>query len=94
MTTLKSRGSRSTELEVAKRLREIYGMPEWRRHFAILGAPDFVWKTEKVAVFVDGSFWHGCPSCYRAPPDKRAVLARKNQAKSLSRFARYESPSG
>src|SRR5205823_713845 len=23
--------------------------------------------TARVAVFVDGCFWHGCPSCYRAP---------------------------
>lgn len=25
----------------------------------ILGHPDIVWKTKKVAVFIDGEFWHG-----------------------------------
>ncbi|HEY1170193.1 MAG TPA: very short patch repair endonuclease [Verrucomicrobiae bacterium] len=23
--------------------------------------PDFVWRRERVALFVDGCFWHGCP---------------------------------
>lgn len=29
--------------------------------------PDLVWKGRKVAVFVDGCFWHGCPDHARAP---------------------------
>lgn len=26
---------------------------------SILGHPDIAWKTKKVAVFIDGEFWHG-----------------------------------
>jgi DNA mismatch endonuclease (patch repair protein) len=26
-----------------------------------------LFKRERVVVFVDGCFWHGCPKCYRAP---------------------------
>src|SRR5689334_12677307 len=28
------------------------------------GNPDVAWITAKVAVFVDGAFWHGHPSAY------------------------------
>lgn len=31
------------------------------------GNPDVLFPIERVAVFVDGCFWHACPKCYRAP---------------------------
>jgi len=31
------------------------------------GKPDFASKKKKIAVFVDGCFWHKCPKCYRPP---------------------------
>ena len=31
----------------------------WRRHQSLPGKPDFVWYAVKLAVFVDGCFWHG-----------------------------------
>ncbi len=33
--------------------------------------PDFVFRREKVAVFVDGCFWHGCPEHFRRPTGNR-----------------------
>lgn len=33
----------------------------------IKGSPDFFFPAGKVAVFVDGCFWHGCPQCGRLP---------------------------
>jgi len=35
------------------------------RHFKV--RPDFVFRSRKLAVFVDGCFWHGCPSHGRLP---------------------------
>ena len=29
------------------------------------GCPDLVWTRRKVAVFVDGAFWHGHPSAFK-----------------------------
>lgn len=29
--------------------------------------PDLIFPREKIAVFVDGCFWHGCPRCYVRP---------------------------
>jgi DNA mismatch endonuclease (patch repair protein) len=33
----------------------------------VFGTPDMSNKTKKVAVFVDGCFWHGCSKCYKEP---------------------------
>lgn len=37
----------------------------------MIGKPDFAWPSLKVALFVDGCFWHGCPTCNR--PSKSNV---------------------
>ncbi|PIW79582.1 MAG: very short patch repair endonuclease, partial [Parcubacteria group bacterium CG_4_8_14_3_um_filter_48_16] len=29
--------------------------------------PDFIFQKEKVAIFIDGCFWHGCPRCKTQP---------------------------
>lgn len=67
MQAVRGRGNRSTELRLLDLLR-VNRLSGWRRHLALPGRPDFVWRAEKVAVFVDGCFWHGCPVCARARP--------------------------
>lgn len=37
----------------------------FRKHWSVAGKPDFAWPKAKVALFVDGCFWHGCPRCDR-----------------------------
>ena len=39
--------------------------------------PDFVFPKQKVALFIDGCFWHGCRRCYTAPKASRAFWKRK-----------------
>jgi DNA mismatch endonuclease (patch repair protein) len=39
--------------------------------------PDFVFKREKVAVFVDGCFWHRCPLHSKIPDNNRAFWEQK-----------------
>ena len=65
MAAVRSKGNRSTELVLAGALRR-HGVTGWRRHHEIgLGTgktrPDFVFRKPRVAVFVDGCFWHCCP---------------------------------
>jgi DNA mismatch endonuclease (patch repair protein) len=31
----------------------------YRKHYKILGKPDFVLVSSKIAIFCDGDFWHG-----------------------------------
>ena len=37
------------------------GVTGWRRGSKLPGKPDFVFPKLRVALFVDGCFWHGCP---------------------------------
>jgi DNA mismatch endonuclease (patch repair protein) len=39
--------------------------------------PDFVFLKLKLAVFVDGCFWHGCPQHATKPKNNRAFWQRK-----------------
>ena len=41
----------------------------------IPGRPDIAFGLAKLAVFVDGCFWHGCPRCY-TPPGTNASFWR------------------
>lgn len=56
-----------------------------RRHpRGIPGNPDFANKKKKVALFIDGCFWHGCPKHFRMPRSNVAFWAgkiRRNRSK-------------
>lgn len=66
MSLIRSHGNRSTELRLAAIFRHA-GYTGWRRHQPVFGNPDFIFKRERIAIFVDGCFWHACPRCYRRP---------------------------
>lgn len=66
MSRIRGRGNRTTEGKMATLFRE-FKIKGWRRHPDLPGRPDFAFPKERVAVFVDGCFWHGCPRCFRAP---------------------------
>jgi DNA mismatch endonuclease (patch repair protein) len=76
LSAVRSRVNRSTELRMAGILRKL-GLSEWRRHQSLPGRPDFAWRRERVALFVDGCFWHVCPRCYRAPKHKSSFWTRR-----------------
>lgn len=76
MAAVKSFGNRTTEEKLAKVLR-VSKVAGWRRHYPVLGRPDFAFPKAKLAVFVDGCFWHGCPRCYRAPATNRRFWRAK-----------------
>ncbi|MCB1236857.1 MAG: DNA mismatch endonuclease Vsr [Verrucomicrobiae bacterium] len=83
MGRVRSRGNKSTEVAMARLLRQ-FGLAGWRRHLDLPGRPDFAYRREKIAIFVDGCFWHGCPKCYRRPKSNQKFWDRKvlqNQAR-------------
>ena len=71
MSKVRSKGNKSTE----GKLRAILagaGIKGWRTNATgITGTPDIVFEKKRLAIFVDGCFWHGCPRCYRRPKSKR-----------------------
>jgi DNA mismatch endonuclease (patch repair protein) len=63
MASVRSSGNRTTEV-VLGRLLWAAGLRGYRKHWPVTGRPDFAWPGLKVAVFVDGCFWHGCACKY------------------------------
>jgi len=58
-----------------------------RRPFKV--RPDFVFRPARVALFVDGCFWHGCPRHGTLPVGNRAFWRRK-LAVNLARDQRVD----
>lgn len=76
MRNVKSDGNKSTEAAFVKLLRR-QKITGWRRHYSILGKPDFVFPKARVAIFIDGCFWHGCPKHCRLPSSNHEYWKRK-----------------
>lgn len=58
---------RSLEVRVRRNVRELPG------------TPDIVIDSYRVAIFVHGCFWHGCPEHYRLPETRATFWATKMQ---------------
>lgn len=94
MASIRSSGNRSTEHAFRKLLRSSR-IKGWRRHVKLAGKPDFVFGKQRLAVFVDGCFWHGCSRCYRLPEDngpywKSKVLSNRDRDRRNSRRLRTD----
>ena len=76
MAQVKSAGNRSTEACLIAVLRK-NGVTGWRRRYPLDGKPDFVFPKARVAVFVDGCFWHGHPTKCRMPKAHRTYWEQK-----------------
>lgn len=86
MARIRGRGNKDTEMALAKLLRA-NGITGWRRHTRVSGTkskaqsftvkPDFVFHKQRVAVFVDGCFWHGCPKHATQPKNNHAFWQKK-----------------
>ena len=76
MAAIRSRGNRDTELKLASIFRA-HKITGWRRNQPVFGKPDFLFRRERLAVFVDGCFWHGCRRHCRKPKSHQAFWHRK-----------------
>jgi len=76
MSRIRSRGNKETELKLASILRA-HGIVGWRRHQPLPGCPDFIFRRERLVIFVDGCFWHGCPKHGRKPKSNQAYWLPK-----------------
>ncbi len=76
MAAIRSRGNAETEL-AAIRVFRAHLITGWRRGITLripaseakprLIRPDFVFHARRLAVFIDGEFWHGHPTRARIP---------------------------
>lgn len=78
MGRIKSHGNKTTEMKLIEIFRS-NGFTGWRRNQPVFGKPDFVFRAQRVCIFVDGCFWHRCPRCYREPTSNASYWTTKFQ---------------
>jgi DNA mismatch endonuclease (patch repair protein) len=78
MSLIRGKGNKETEHALLTLLKQ-NKITGWRRHLPLPGKPDFAFPKHKVAVFVDGCFWHGCPKCYTRPKTNRKFWDKKRE---------------
>lgn len=76
MRRVKSGGNKSTELRLMKFFSENH-ITGWRRKYDVTGHPDFVFLKRRIAIFVDGCFWHGHNCRNTKPSDNAEYWQRK-----------------
>ena len=76
MSGIRGRGNKDTELALT-RLFRAHGITGWRRNQGIFGKPDFVFRQVRLALFVEGCFWHGCPKHAKKPKNNRVFWQKK-----------------
>lgn len=81
MSKVRSKGNKSTELKLIKYFKEndIHG---WCRGYKVKGHPDFVFLDYKIAIFVDGCFWHG-HDCRNTRPSENAEFWQKKRERNM-----------
>lgn len=81
MRQIKSKKNKSTEI----RLIEIFkknNVIGWKRNYPVRGHPDFVFLKCRIAVFVDGCFWHG-HDCRNTRPKTNKEFWQKKRERNI-----------
>lgn len=96
MSAIRKRGNRSTEWKLRSALVRA-GICGWvMHHTALPGCPDFWFERPRLAIFVDGCFWHNCRQCQIPTPRsnraywKRKLLKNANRAKVVGKALRHK----
>lgn len=81
MSKVRSKQNRSTELRFIALLRQenIHG---WTRNYPVKGHPDFVFLRQRIAVFIDGCFWHA-HNCRNTTPANNKEYWDKKRAHNI-----------
>lgn len=78
MSRVRSKNNKSTELKIIQVFRE-NNIKGWRRNYPVKGHPDFVFLDKKIAIFVDGCFWHGHDCRNTRPANNAEYWAQKRE---------------
>ena len=81
MRKVKSKGNKSTELKLIS-IFSTYHISGWKRNYPVKGHPDFVFLKPKIAIFVDGCFWHG-HDCRNTRPLNNAEYWNKKRERNI-----------
>lgn len=95
MAAIRGRGNRTTELRMRMAMVRA-GIRGWETNAKdVPGKPDFFFRENRIAVFIDGCFWHGCPMCGHYPKTrsvfwKTKILRNKERDRKNRRRLRRE----
>lgn len=66
---------------ILRKLLWLCGLRGYRLHSRLPGKPDIAFGKRRVAIFVDGCFWHSCPHCSdgRAPKSNTSYWTEKRR---------------
>lgn len=78
MSKVRSKNNKSTELKLIQIFEE-NNIKGWRRNYPVKGHPDFVFLDKKIAIFVDGCFWHGHDCRNTRPSDNEEYWNKKRE---------------
>lgn len=72
------------ELQLRKALR-CNGYGGYRLHWKVVGKPDICYPGKKIAIFVNGCFWHRCPFCNPPMPETNIDFWKEKFSKNVLR---------
>jgi len=75
MSMIKGRNTKP-EL-IIRKLLSSKGIRGYRLNYKLSGKPDIVFTKYKLAIFVDGCFWHKCPKCFIEPDKNKKFWKNK-----------------
>lgn len=93
MGAIRGKGNKTTEARFRAVLVRA-GVRGWRMNNKELpGTPDFFFSKQRIAVFLDGCYWHGCARCGHIPTVNRSFWKAKierNQERDRASTARLK----
>lgn len=75
------------ELSLRRALRDA-GWPGYRVNWKVPGRPDIAYPGRKVAIFVNGCFWHRCPICDLPLPKSNVEFWKNKFERNVERDRR------
>ena len=83
MRAVKSSKNKSTEEKLIAYFKE-NKITGWRRNYKVYGKPDFVLPDLRIAIFVDGCFWHG-HNCRNTHPEQNKEYWQRKIGRNMDR---------
>lgn len=88
MRAVKGKGTR-LEKRLFSMLAQM-GLRGWKKNVdSIIGKPDVGFVSQRIAIFVDGCFWHGCRHCKRKLPKTNRKYWKHKIKKNISLAKSY-----
>jgi DNA mismatch endonuclease, patch repair protein len=76
MSLIRGKKNKDTELVMIQIFKN-HHITGWRRNQQVFGKPDFIFPKLKIALFVDGCFWHLCPDHSNFPKNNEEFWKKK-----------------